>query len=349
MEIKGRSVEGFIKAPPKALRLALVYGRDLGLVRERADALARKVVDDLTDPFRIADLAAAELKSDPARLGDETAAISMMGGRRVVRVRDADHALAKLVTAFLADPPGDALVVMEAGDIGKGALSRAVETAGDIAAAIACYPDEGEDLRSLIVASLKADGLGVEPEALADLCARLGDDRRMTRAELSKLALYKGPDGARSGMVTRDDVEAALGVEAEADISEIIDACGGGDLAALDSAYARAIAGGDTAQGVLRMALTHMERIHLGASLIEEGLEPERALDKAFPRLIWKRKGAVQRQLRAWSPGAAMTAVEQLAEAEILSRRSELPADVIAGRALLLVAAAARRAAVRRA
>lgn len=349
MEIKSRQIEGFVKSPPARLRLALLYGPDQGLARERADALARKVCDDLADPFRIADLSAAEVKSDPARLGDEAAAISMMGGRRVVRVRDADHATAKVIEAFLSDPPGDALVVVEAGDIGKGALTRAVEAAGEEAAVIACYPDEGEDLRSLIVGALKADGLTVAPDALADLLARLGDDRRMTRGELAKLALYKGPDGARAGQVTRADVEAALGVEAEADLSEIADACGGGDLDSLDSAYARALAGGETAPGILRTVMMHMQKLHLAASLVDEGLEPEKAADKAFPRLLWKRKGAIQRQVRAWTPDTALRAVEQLAEAEILTRRSEIPADAVTGRALLLIAAQARRAGRQRA
>lgn len=349
MEIKGRSVAPFLAKPPAGLRLALFFGPDQGLVRERADALAKTVVPDLADTFRVAELTAGQIKSDPQRLGDETAAIAMLGGRRVVRVRDADHATSKVLEAFLEDPPGDALVVVEAGDIGKGALTRAVEGAGDEAAAIACYPDEGEDLRTLIVSTLKADGLGVAADALADLMARLGDDRRMTRSELSKLALYKGTDGARSGQVTRDDVEAALGIEQEADISEIADACGGGDIATLDSAYARAIAGGETAPGILRMVMMHMQRVQLGAGLIGEGMEPEKAADRAFPRMIWKRKAAVQRQLRAWTAESAMGAIEQLAEAEILTRRTELPADVVAGRALLLVAAVARRGAQGRA
>jgi len=349
MEIKGRSVEGFLKAPPRGLRLALIFGQDAGMVRERADALAKLVVDDLSDPFRVADLSASEVRSDPARLGDEAAAIAMLGGRRVVRIRDADHTLAKVIEPFLGDPPGDALVVVEAGDIGKGALTRAVEGAGEIGASIACYPDEGEDLRGVIVSTLKAAGLSIAADALTDLMARLGDDRRMTRSELSKLALYKGPDGARSGAVSREDVEAALGVEQEADLTEIADACGGGDLAALDSAYARALAGGDTSPGIIRMVMMHMQRIHLGVSLVAEGLEPEKAADRAFPRLIWKRKSQVARQLRLWQPETAMMAIEQLSEAEILTRRTEIPADAAVGRALLLVAAQARRAGARRA
>lgn len=344
MEVKARSVAPFLKAPPAGLRLALFFGPDQGLVRERADELARTVVPDLADTFRVADLQASQIKSDPQRLGDETAAIAMLGGKRVVRVRDADHATAKQIEAFLEDPPADALVIVEAGDIGKGALTRAVEGADDHAASIACYPDEGEDLRTLIVSTLKKDGLSVTADALADLMARLGDDRRMTRSELSKLALYKGPDGGRSGSVSREDAEAALGIEQEADLSEIADACGGGDLAALDSAYARAIAGGDTAPGILRMVMMHMQRVQLGAGLVGEGMEPERAVEKAFPRLMWKRKSSVQRQIKAWTAESAMRAIEELAEAEILTRRTELPSDAVAGRALLLIAAAARRA-----
>jgi len=349
LEVKGRQVEAFVKSPPAGLKLALFYGPDQGLARERADAVARKVCADLTDPFRVADLQASEIKSDPARLGDETAAISMMGGRRVVRIRDADHATAKVIEVFLEDPPGDALVVVEAGDIGKGALTRAVEGAGDEAVVIACYPDEGEDLRSLIVSALKADGLSVAADALGDLTARLGDDRRMTRSELSKLALFKGPDGDRKGQVTREDVEAVLGIEAEADLSEIADACGGGDLEALDDCYARAIAGGETAPGILRVVMMHMQKLHLAAALVDEGLEADRAAEKAFPRLLWKRKSAIQRQIRAWTPDTVMRAIEQLAEAEILTRRTEIPADAVTGRALLLIAAQARRKARQRA
>ena len=95
-------------------------GPDAGLVQERAEKLLKSVVADLTDAFNVADLSEAVLLADPARLADEAAAISMMGGRRVVRVRGAGNDLADLFEEFLDDPPGDALVVVEAGDLAKG-------------------------------------------------------------------------------------------------------------------------------------------------------------------------------------------------------------------------------------
>ena len=91
---------------------ALIFGPDQGLVRERAETLIKSVVPNLKDPFLIADLDDGTLASDPARLFDEAAAISMLGGRRVVRVRGAGNSLAKLFERFLDDPAGDALVVL---------------------------------------------------------------------------------------------------------------------------------------------------------------------------------------------------------------------------------------------
>ncbi len=70
----------------------LVFGPDRGLVTERANRLAKSVVPDLTDPFRVSDLDEGTLDSDPARLADEAQALSMTGGRRVVRVRGAGNA-----------------------------------------------------------------------------------------------------------------------------------------------------------------------------------------------------------------------------------------------------------------
>ena len=87
MIVKSHEADRYAAAPPKGLAVALVYGPDAGLVQERAEKLLKSVVPDLTDPFNVADLSEPTLLADPARLADEAAAISMMGGRRVVRVR----------------------------------------------------------------------------------------------------------------------------------------------------------------------------------------------------------------------------------------------------------------------
>jgi DNA polymerase-3 subunit delta len=138
MKLAGSRIESFLRRPDPGIRGVLLYGPDAGLVRERAENLARTVCPDLRDPFRVAELTAATLAADPTRLADEAAQISLMGGRRVVRVRDAGDALAPLFTRFLAAPAGDALVIAEAGDLpARSALRRAFDEAA-VAAAIGC-------------------------------------------------------------------------------------------------------------------------------------------------------------------------------------------------------------------
>ncbi|HJQ56955.1 MAG TPA: DNA polymerase III subunit delta, partial [Vineibacter sp.] len=91
MDVKAGQAEAFVagyaRRPDPALRVALVYGNDEGMIAERGRMLASAVCDDLTDAFRVVELSSAKLKDDPARLVDDFQSLSMIGGRRVVRVR----------------------------------------------------------------------------------------------------------------------------------------------------------------------------------------------------------------------------------------------------------------------
>src|SRR5579862_793526 len=149
MIVKSSDADRYAAKPPKDLVAALVFGPDTGLVRERAETLMKSVVDDLSDAFRVSDLDDSALSADPARLADEAAAISMMGGRRVVRVRGAGNNLTALMEGFLEDPPGDALVVLEGGDLSKGTGLRKLFEEDDKAAAIACYADNARGLEDV--------------------------------------------------------------------------------------------------------------------------------------------------------------------------------------------------------
>jgi len=138
VKLASSRIAEFLRRPDPEIRAVLFYGPDAGLVRERAETIARRVCPDLNDPFRVADLSASVLATDPARLADETAQLSLTGGQRVVRVRGAGDILGKLFGEFLDDTPGDAFVVVEAGDLpSRSALRRAFEAA-QRGAAIGC-------------------------------------------------------------------------------------------------------------------------------------------------------------------------------------------------------------------
>ncbi|MDX1739555.1 MAG: DNA polymerase III subunit delta, partial [Alphaproteobacteria bacterium] len=124
MQIAASKLNSFLKSPDPKIQCILVYGPDEGLVKERSTQLAKTVVNDLSDPFLVVDLDGDGLKSDPARLHDEAAAISMMGGRRVIRIRSVTDSNAKLFAEFFENPVGDALIIVSGGDLAKSSKLR---------------------------------------------------------------------------------------------------------------------------------------------------------------------------------------------------------------------------------
>src|SRR5258708_38788563 len=98
-------IAAFLQRPDPEIRAVLLYGPDGGLVRERAGIIGRTVCPDLNDPFRVADLSAATLAADPARLADETAQLSLTGGRRGGAGRGPRGTPARGCAGFLQTPP----------------------------------------------------------------------------------------------------------------------------------------------------------------------------------------------------------------------------------------------------
>src|ERR1700740_3532774 len=85
--LRGKEIDSFLARPDAGRPIILLYGPDLGLVRERADALMASAVDDPNDPFSLVRLDGDELAAEPSRLVDEAMTVPLFGGRRAIRVR----------------------------------------------------------------------------------------------------------------------------------------------------------------------------------------------------------------------------------------------------------------------
>jgi len=338
MDIKSSQADRFIAHPPASLIAALFHGPDQGLVRERAVALAKVVVPDLVDPFRVAELDEATLNTDPARLSDEAAALSMTGGRRVVRVRGASNGLADQFARFLSEPRGDALIVVEAGELAKSAALRRVFSEADCAAAIACYPDTERDLETVVRGTLKAEGLAIDAGALDCLISRLGSDRGVTRSELEKLVLYAMGDKR----VTEGHVLAVLGDESVLRMEETFDAAGQGDYVRLDRLLMRLWSAGVAPAAVLRQAMMHFQQVLLVKSEAGESGNALVAMKKLRPPVFFMREQTFLAQVSRWTTARLQEALMLLYEAEALTRTTGVPEAAACSRAFFSVAALAR-------
>ncbi|HEV7264035.1 MAG TPA: DNA polymerase III subunit delta [Falsiroseomonas sp.] len=320
-----------VLADPGPYRAVLLYGDDAGLVRERAEGLVRAVLGGrMDDPFRLAELNREEA-ARPGALAGEAAALAMTGGRRVVRLREATDVHAGPLKDALATP-GEALMVLEGGELGPRSKLRAMAEAAPEVAAIACYRERGEELAATLGRMLQEQGVQADPPALSWLAGRLGEDRMQTRREVEKLALYVGPGG-------RVDEAAALACGpdgATMDLDEALMAATLGDAPRADRALTAAFAEGANPVAVLRAALRHVQRLHEAAVAGGDA-------SVLRPPMFFRQKAAFERALRIWAPAALEAVGSALLEAEKRTKTTAFrDADVTIARAAL--AAIARQA-----
>jgi DNA polymerase-3 subunit delta len=332
-------IAAFVQRPDPEIRAVLLYGPDEGLVRERASVIARSVCPDLGDPFRVADLSATALAADPARLADEAAQLSLSGGRRVVRVRGAGDPLAKLFTEFLRPSPGDAFVVVEAGELSsRSPLRRAFETARP-AAAIGCYPDTPRDLAVVIRETLTSHRVTASRDAGQFLVEHLGSDRLLTRSELEKLALYAG-DGGR---VELEDAQLSVSDTAALELDDAVMAAAEGEAARLERVLGRVLQEGESPVSITRALLRHLQRLHILTALMASGTALEEVLRAARPPIFFKQEESFKRQLGLWTETRLRPLLDRVATAELHMKTTGLPAETICREVMLAVAQSARQ------
>jgi DNA polymerase-3 subunit delta len=344
MKLQANQVDAFVRQPNPAVRAILVFGPDDGLARERAAALLKGAIDDPDDPFLVAHLTGAVIAADPARLLDEAAAIPLTGGRRVVRVTDASpstpgagEAVARAAKSLLEDPPGNSLVILQAGDLGPRAPLRKLFESAENAAALPCYADQGAQLDRLFDEILTGRGITLSPDARAWLAANLGSDRGVTRAELEKLALYAG-DNAR---LEQADVEACIDDNGLQSMDRIVMAAGGGDRAELDRALSVGLAEGQNPVSILRAMNWHLQRLQWIKAGLAGGQDGRRAVQGLQPPIFVLHVDRFVAQARRWSDNALARGMQGVLEAERLCKQTGTPMESVCGRALLQVAALA--------
>lgn len=339
MKVKPREISGVLKALDSNIRAVLVFGRDEGLVRERADTIGKRIAPDLSDPFQVARPTTAQVKESPSTLLDEIAAISMMGGRRLVRLDGAGNESTEAVKLVLASDQGDGLLVITGGDLKPSSSLRKTMEAAKRGLAIACYEDSAHDLMGLVQGVLADGGLSATQDAVSYLVDNLGGDRMVSRGELEKLVLYKGSEG---GQVSLADAKACVGDTAALGLNQIAEAVTAGNLSVLEKLLERAWTASESAIAILRTLQNRMMRLHLARGFVDQGMNTAEAVGKLRPPVFFGERDRFMGEVNRWSSRKLEMALDILIEAELDCKTTGNPADVICARALLRLAKAAR-------
>lgn len=198
-----------------------------------ASAAANEIVAMLPEAGERIELSGAEVRSDPARLGDEARSTSLFGDTRHIWVRaNGEEALAALETLIATSEAGAGaacpVLVVATSATDKSRTAKLLEKRKDALVAMFYAPD-----LAAVTQAVRAmgDAAGVPlPGELAQRIARAANlDVRLAKSEVEKLALYldASPQAPR-----RADADAldAVGAACEDDgFAPLVDAVLGGE------------------------------------------------------------------------------------------------------------------------
>ncbi|WP_420960550.1 DNA polymerase III subunit delta [Brucella sp. IR073] len=341
---KSHEVDSFLKSPSRmSFAVLLLYGPDKGLVSERAAVFASSTGLSLDDPFAVIRLEADDIDADPARLADEARTISMFGGERLIWVRNAagQKGLAEAVKILAAEPPTDTRILIEAGDLKKGASLRTIVEGASSAMALPCYSDDSRGVDAVIDDMLSREKMQITLEARQLLRDSLGGDRLATRGELEKLCLY----AHGRERITIDDVREAVGDVSALSNDEIADAILIGDILRFSTAFDRVVKTGSPPFLILNTATRQFQQIQLLRHVMDaEGKNAAATVASAKPPVFFNRRKLIETALARWTGDRLSRAMERLQRTVLESRQNASLAVPVIRQSLLALAVEAARA-----
>jgi DNA polymerase-3 subunit delta len=304
-------VEKALKAPA-GTRFFLLHGPDDSGSR----ALAKLPGAAMGADTERIDLTGADLKSDPARLADEAASISMFGGSRWVLVDPAGDEILPAVEALLETPAAGNPVVLLAGGLKPASKLLKLALAAPDALAFASYLPDARDADRLTAELGRAEGLILRPDIARRIAESCGGNRALIAQELAKFALYAAASPEAPKAIDHEVIDALGAGSDEGDLSRLVDSAAGGDAAGLEAELARLHAEGQEGITLIRAMLRRMSLLARLRAEVEQGSTPAAVMASSGKSLFWKEKDEVGRQLARWRADLLAKAMTRLVEAE---------------------------------
>lgn len=343
MKIAANQIEGFLKNPG-TVRGVLFFGPDEGSARAHSRKLCQHFLGANFDSFNLTEISAESLSDDPARLSDELSSFSLMGGNRVVLLRNASNEVADVVkSALLSEPAPVWPLIVLAGDLRPASKLRKLFEADKQMAAIGCYHDDARKVTQILSESLRQRNITCEQGVIPMLAASLGNDHAITLQEIEKIDLYLGEERHLSAETAR----ALGGDNGDHTLDELFHTVCGGQNRGLEATLQRCFHENMQPIAIYRMLNAHLQKLLSIKSMIAEGT----ALKAAFTRhgVFFKQEPLITQQISRWTEGGLRRAISALLEAERDTKIGAIPSELTCRNLLhklsLYAASNARRAA----
>ncbi len=338
MKIAPAKIESFIKNPDQGVNAVLFYGPDLGLASDRARRAGLAIVDNLSDPFRVANINFSAIKDDAAILTDEINAFSLTGGRRLIKVDNAPPSLPKNISEIIETSASDSFVIFTAGELSASSSLRKFFESSKKTASIACYKDDGASIKQVVESTLRQQGFNFSYDISQLLSNSFSGDRMVVLSELEKLAVYMGDEKN----ISTDDVRLCVVDSSEASIDGFCNAVASKNPYEIEKNINRAFADGVSPVALIRVVSRYLMRLELVQEHIKQGLSEQQAMTKLRPPVFYKQVAPFKNHLRMWNEKNIAKVLAALMELEQDCKTTGNPAELMCARFFTILPLAAR-------
>ena len=312
MNIKPEQVEGIIKSLPKTIRGVVIYGSNEGMISTISQQFIKCISQDIYDAFNVSYLDMESINSDIGNLYAEFNAQSLMGGRRVVVIKDASQQLAKPLKEMLDNSSSDTLLVITSSSLKtKDSLAVWAKDTSYIYC-ISCYDDRDEDISQFANKFIAKNGFNIDNIAFQILCSRLSNDRRISLNELEKLITYMG----NKKEITVEDIKTVISDTSASSQEDLNYHIASGYVERAISSYNRLIFEGEAPVTIIRAVNYHFIKLLGCVAEMEKGNSAEKVVDSLRPIVMFFRKKSLINQLRIWNKSRIMNAITLLYQTE---------------------------------
>jgi DNA polymerase-3 subunit delta len=334
----------FARTAPRAAKDALTFffcGPD----ESGAHDGAARIVELLPDAGECVELAGAELRKDPVRLGDEARSKSLFGEKRHIFVRaqgdEAHDAVANLLDSEVETCP---VLIVASGATDKSRTAKLL--AGRPNALVAMfYPPDLRTVADAVRAMADAAGLRIDGAIAERIALANGLDTRLARSEVEKLALYldAGPESPRK--VQPSQMDAICASTEDDGFAPVIEAVLGGksERASLELKRMREL--GLNPVGLLLAFERRTAQLSALSAQLDSRDQIPALLDAeaSARRIRWQDKPALALQLRQWRGKRLNRLVDRLVALHQSLLANSQDAELLLAQGLAQIVAAAGR------
>ena len=331
MKAKPYQIDALTPRLQKEFAAALVFGTDNAGIQEVAKKIQAIVIPQ-KGAFSLITLTPSDLKNNPNRVLEEVNTPDLMGGRRLIWLKEATASHADIMTDFIEKRQTDAFLLITTENLSKSAALRVESEMNPDILVLACYPPEIMDLKRIIQNFALEAKFEFSPEAMDYLIQNTDNNTLILKNELSKIALWNN-DKKR---ITLDLIQQLVGT-GTVNGDTLVQAVANRQTERTVTALNALLTQGENPVTLLRMVAKYFTNLLKGETKLEAGENPVDVAKKILKPAQFRLEESVISQLHSWNKSLLLKAYKTLLNAEIQMKSGIFDSELILKQTLLML------------